>query len=400
MPADAAIRDLRREAKAEARHILAWWRTHMPDAAGGFHGEVDADGRPVPDAPRSVILYTRMLWFFSAMATYLESDEALVLAHRAAAYIRMHFVDPDHGGLYWRLDCRGQVIDAKKQGYAQAFGVYAFAEYVRATGDQGALGLARQLQRDIEEHFRDSRHDGYVEALSAYWRDPGDQRLSDKDADCPKSMNTHLHLLEAYTLLHSVAPDEVSRAALYRTLDIFAKRFAGGADGHLRLFFDMDWTDRTAAVSYGHDIEASWLMWEAAGTLHDRDVTARVRPLVLGLAQAALKDGMNGRGGLAYERGFDGHFDPDGEWWGQAEGMIGFVNAWQITGERGYLDAAAGLWEYLKAQYKAGSGGEWTWYGADAGRPPVGLAGQWKCPYHNGRAMIELDRRLKTFEAA
>jgi mannobiose 2-epimerase len=161
----------------------------------------------------------------------------------------------------------------------------------------------------------------------------------------------------------------------------------------------MDWTDRTATVSFGHDIEASWLIWEAAEALHDRDTMARVRPLVLGLAQATLTDGFNGRGGLSYERSFDGHLDRDGEWWGQAEGMIGFVNAWQMTGERGYLDAAAGLWEYLKAQYGAGGGGEWTWYGADAGRPPVGLAGPWKCPYHNGRAMIELDQRLKTVEA-
>jgi len=393
MSVPEAVRRLRREAKAEARIILDWWRTHVPDAGDGFHGEIDPEGRPVPEAPRSVILYTRLLWFFSAMATYFTSDAALELAHRAAGYIRRHFADPVHGGLYWRLDARGQVIDPKKQGYAQAFGIYAFAEYFRATGDQAALGIARQLQRDIEERLWDRSAGGYLEAMSTDWRDLGDQRLSDRDADCPKSMNTHLHVLEAYTLLHRVAPDEASRAALSRALDVFAHRFAGGS--HLRLFFDMDWSDRTAAVSYGHDIEASWLMWEAALVLNDRDMTARVRPLVLGLAQATLKEGMNGRGGLAYERDFDGRRDRDGEWWGQAEGMIGFVNAWQMTGESGYLDAAAGLWEYLKAQYRAGGGGEWTWYGADAGRPPAGLAGPWKCPYHNGRAMIELDQRLK-----
>jgi len=393
-----AIRQLRREVKAEAGHILDWWRTHMPDTTDGFYGEIDALGRPVPDAPRSVILYTRMLWFFSAVAAYLKSDEALALAHRAAAYIRTHFVDRDHGGLYWQVNARGQVIDARKQGYAQAFGIYAFTEFVRVTGDTDALRVARQLQCCIEERFWDNRHGGYIEALSADWRVTSDQRLSDKDADSPKTMNTHLHVLEAYTLLHRVAPDAVSRAALRRVLDVFIERFAGQGR-HLRLFFDMDWTDRTAAVSFGHDIEASWLIWEAAEALGDSDM-ARVRPLVLNLAAATLKHGFNGRGGLSYERTFDGHVDRDGEWWGQAEGMIGFVNAWQMTGESGYLDAATGLWEYLKGQYRACSGGEWTWYGADAGRPPVGLAGQWKCPYHNGRAMIELDHRLKTAEAA
>ncbi len=399
MAAAEAIRRLRQEAKAEAKTILNWWGAHMPDGADGFFGEIDAAGRPVENAPRSVILYTRMLWFFSAMATYLGSNDARVMAHRAAGYIRKHFTDPDHGGLYWLLDPRGQVIDAKKQGYAQAFGIYAFAEYFSATGDPAALVMARQLQRDIEERFWDPRHGGYIEALSAYWHDPGDQRLSDKDADCPKSMNTHLHLLEAYTRLHRVAPDEVSNAALYRVLDVFAGHFVDGESGHLRLFFDMDWTDRTEAVSYGHDIEASWLMWEAAEALNDRDMTARVRPLVLGLADATLKEGFNDRGGLSYERTSNGHLDSDGEWWGQAEGMVGFVNACQMTGDTTYLDAAVGLWDYLKAQYGAGSGDEWTWYGADAGRPPVGLAGQWKCPYHNGRAMIELDHRLKKIKA-
>ncbi|MBW8735252.1 MAG: AGE family epimerase/isomerase, partial [Asticcacaulis sp.] len=327
-------------------------------------------------------------------------DDARALAQRTALYIRKHFADPDHGGLYWQLDSRGQVIDAKKQGYAQAFGIYGFAEYFHASGDPAALVFSRQLQRDIEERLWDAGSGGYIEAMSAYWRDPGDQRLSDKDADCPKSMNTHLHLLEAYTRLHRVAPDEVSNAALYRVLDVFAERFVDGESGHLRLFFDMDWTDRTAAISYGHDIEASWLMWEAAEALNDRDMMARVRPLVLGLARATLNEGFNGRGGLSYERTSSGRLDRDGEWWGQAEGMIGFVNAWQMTGDAAYLDAALGLWDYLKAQYGAGSGDEWTWYGADAGRQPVGLAGQWKCPYHNGRAMIELDHRLKKLKAA
>ncbi|MBW8734348.1 MAG: AGE family epimerase/isomerase, partial [Asticcacaulis sp.] len=203
-----AIRRLRQEAKVEAKTILHWWRTHMPDGADGFFGEIDADGRAVSDAPRSVILYTRMLWFFSAAATYLASDDARAMAQRTALYIRRHFADPDHGGLYWLLDSRGQVIDAKKQGYAQAFGIYGFAEYFRASGDPAALAFSRQLQRDTEERLWDTGSGGYIEAMSAYWRDPGDQRLSDKDADCPKSMNTHLHLLEAYTRLHQVAPDE------------------------------------------------------------------------------------------------------------------------------------------------------------------------------------------------
>ncbi len=390
------VKTLRHDARLEAKHLLRWWQKKMPDTInGGFWGEIDADDRPVPDAPKSVILFTRMLWFFSAMTTYLKSDEALLSAHRCANYIRSHFLDPDHGGLYWQLDAKGQVIDAKKQGYAQAFGIYAFAEYFRVTGDQASLKIARQIQREIEERLWDHEKGGYIEAMSAFWYDPQDQRLSEKDLDAPKTMNTHLHILEAYTNLHRVAPDDVSHAALYRALDIFIERFVDLKTHHLRLFYDMDWTNRTAAVSYGHDIEASWLIWEAAMVLNERDMTARVRPLTLSVAAATLNEGRNPDGGIAYERCFSGHLDPAGEWWGQAEGMVGFVNAWQMTGDTNYLDAVEALWAHLKAQHGAGGRDEWTWYAANAGRTPMVKAGQWKCPYHNGRAMIELDHRLK-----
>jgi cellobiose epimerase len=392
--ADSLTVTLQQEARQEARAIFGWWQTHMPDEKDGFWGEVSANGAPVKDAPRAVILYTRLLWFFSAMASYLESPEALELAHRAAGYIRVHFLDPDHGGLYWLLDHKGQVIDAKKQGYAQAFGIYAFSEYYRVTGDLASLDIARRLQREIEERFWEPRHGGYIEALSAVWLPLDDQRLSDKDVDAPKTMNTHLHIVEAYTHLHRVASDDLSHAALYRALDIFAERFVDPNSHHLRLFYDLDWTDRTHAVSYGHDIEASWLMWEAACILDEPPVTARVRPLVIGLAGTTLKRGVMPNGAIAYEQDFNGRLDPAGEWWGQAEALIGFVNAWELTRNRAYLDATENLWRLLKSQFGAGGSSEWTWYAKDAGRPPQVKAGQWKCPYHNGRAMIELDERL------
>lgn len=387
---------LRHEARQEAKNLLRWWALKAPDDLhGGFWGEVDAQGQPVKDAPKSSILNTRLLWFFSAMATYLDSDEALLLAHRAANYIRSHFLDPDHGGIYWLLDHRGQVIDAKKQGYAQAFAIYAFSEYYRATQDKACLEIARQIQREIEERFWDPGSGGYIEAMSAFWYDAGDQRLSDKDADCPKTMNTHLHILEAYTNLHRAAPDDVSHAALYRALDIFIERFIDHKTHNLKLYYDMDWTDRTASVSYGHDIEASWLIWEAAEVLNEPDLLTRVRPLTLDLAGEVLRDGIQGDGGIAYERHFRGALDTAGEWWGQAEGLVGFVNAWQMGGDGRFLEATAQLWDYVKAEFGAAGRDEWTWYAANAGREPKYKAGMWKCPYHNGRAMIELDHRLK-----
>jgi mannobiose 2-epimerase len=390
------IRTLRREARAEAERLLYWWGANIADDADGFHGEIGPDDQPVPDAPRSAILYTRLLWFFNALGAHLKSDEALILAHRAANYLRRHFIDPDHGGLYWMLDSRGQVIDARKHAYVQAFGIYAFAEHARVSGDAASLALARELQREIEERFWDPQHGGYIEAMSGFWHDAGDQRLSEKDADFPKTMNSHLHILEAYTGLHRTAPTERTHAALHRALGLFVDRFINPQNSHLRLFYTEDWDDRTEAVSFGHDIEASWLIWEAALALGDRDLQARVRPLSLALAVATHAEGRNADGGLSYERRFgDAGIDTAGEWWGQAEGLVGFVNAWQLDGDPAWLDITEQLWAHLKAQFGAGQGREWTWYARNSGRGGMVKAGQWKCPYHNGRAMIELDRRLR-----
>ena len=381
------------EARTEALRLLDWWAEHLVDDMGGFYGEVDADDKPVLDASKSVILNTRLLWFFSAMAGWSDDARAMTLARRAADYILDYFRDPENGGLYWLLTAEGQPADTRKQAYAQGFAVYAFAEYHQVTGDAAALAFAQDLQALIETKYWDVSHGGNIEALTTDWQSLPDQRLSHKDLNAPKTMNTHLHVLEAYTRLHAVAPSETTRAALHRILTVFLDRFIA-PDGHLRLFFDMDWNDLTRSVSYGHDIEASWLIWEAAEILNDETLLARGRPIVLVLAEMTRREGLSPVGALAYEKEHDGHLDPDGEWWGQAEALVGFVNAWQMTGETGWLEAAESVWNYTKAQFGAGGDSEWTWYAASVPREKIYKAGQWKCPYHNGRAMVELDRRL------
>ena len=384
---------LRAEAHAEGLRLLDWWVSHLVDDRGGFYGEVDADDQPVPDAAKSIILNTRLLWFFSAMAGWSGDTRALTLAKRAADYIFLYFRDSGNEGLYWRLSPDGQPVDTRKQAYAQAFAVYAFAAYYGVTGDAEALRFARDLQALIEIKYWDDERGGYIEALDRAWTPLADQRLSEKDLNAPKTMNTHLHVLEAYSCLYRLAPTADTRAALYRILTLFLDRFVA-SDGHLRLFFDMAWNDLTRSVSYGHDIEASWLIWEAAEALGDENLLARARPVVLALAETARREGMNAAGAFSYEKSFDGHTDPDGEWWEQAEALVGFVNAWQMTGEANWLDAAEKVWAYTEAQYGAGGASEWTWYAAVSPKDKIYKAGQWKCPYHNGRAMIELDRRL------
>lgn len=381
--------------RGELLRIFAWWAKHAVDAAGGgFYGEVDADGRPVAGAGKGVVLNARLLWFFSAVAQRLGREDALALAHRAFDYLVAHFVDPIHGGVCWSVDARGRVADGRKQAYAQAFAVYALAEYHAATRDPQALRLAMDVRDRIERRFRDDDRGGYVEAMSRGWGALADPRLSERDLDCPKTMNTHLHILEAYTRLHQVAPDAGTRTTLRRALQVFLDRFVDRAGRHLRLFFEMDWTDRTHSISFGHDIEASWLIREAAETLGDADLLRQARPVVLGLAEATLDEGVLPDGGVAYERDFDGRLDADGEWWGQAEGLVGFINAWQLTGDDAYVVAADRLWARIARDFTGAGDTEWTWYAAGSPRLPLPLAGLWKCPYHNGRAMLELMRRL------
>ncbi|MGN6422271.1 MAG: AGE family epimerase/isomerase [Asticcacaulis sp.] len=381
-----ALDIFRQEARAEADAILRWWSENAPDPSGGFYGEIDASGQPVPGAPKAAILNARMLWFFAAAG-------GTASAQRAADYLKAHLLDKEHGGVFWTVDAQGRPRDTKKQAYAQAFALYGFAEHYAATDDPAALATARAMRDLIETRFWDADRGGYIEALTRDWAAVNDPRLSDKDMDAPKTMNTHLHVLEAYTRLHQVAPDAATQVALRRAIEVFIDRFMG-SDGHLRLFFDMDWTDRTEAISYGHDIEASWLLWEAVETLDDPALIARARPHVLALARATLEQGVLDHGGIAYERGFDGRLDADGEWWGQAEGLVGFVNAFQMTSEKAYADAALRLWARIKSGYGAAQGREWTWYARDAKRPPQALLSLWKCPYHNGRAMLELVKRL------
>lgn len=381
--------------RAETLRILSWWASHAVDEQmGGFWGEVDCEGHPVAGADKGGVLNARLLWFFSAVAHRCHRVDAAILARRAFDYFRSHFVDRAHGGVYWSVDASGRVKNARKQAYGQAFAIYGLTEFHVATGDMEALGLARELLSQIETRFWDPDGGGYIEALSEDWGGLSDQRLSERDLDCPKTMNTHLHILEAYSRLYQAAPDSACEKALRRTTQVLLTRFIEGDGRQLRLFFDMDWTDRTHSVSFGHDIEASWLIWEAVQALDDATLQARARPVVLGLAAATLSKGVLPSGGLAYEQELVGARDEDGEWWGQAEGLIGFVNAWEISGDEAYLSAAGRLWAHIARKHAGDPDGEWTWYAADSPRPRQALAGPWKCPYHNGRAMLELDRRL------
>lgn len=378
-------------AENELTHIiLPYWIKKMPDAeGGGFYGQIDGRDNVVPGAPKGAILNARILWSFAAAFIKLRDPMYLDMASRARDYIFRYFFDEKHGGTYWCLKSTGEPLDTKKQIYSQAFFIYALSTYHAATGDRQSLDRAIELYRLIEVHSFDFERGGYFEAFTREWGETPDLRLSAKDANEKKTMNTHLHVLEAYTALYRIWPDPELRKQLAGLIKVFAEKIVDPESAHLNLFFDEEWNCRSTIVSYGHDIEASWLLCEAAEALGETD---SVKGLALRIASAAHQ-GLADDGSLFYEKDdAAGHFDRDRHWWVQSEAVVGFLNAWQLSGDSGWLEIASDALDYILLNISDRGSGEWHWSIRADGtvNHDDDKAGFWKCPYHNSRMCLEI----------
>ena len=384
------------EIRDELDSILQWWATRMTDDQhGGFYGRIDGRGLLHPEADKGVILNARILWTFSAAARFSGNPAWTTVAERAYHYFSLHFIDPHQGGVFWMLDHLGEPVQTKKQVYAQAFAVYALSEYFLLTRRPEALQSALEIFWLVEKYSRDPERGGYFEAFSRDWRPLADLRLSDKDANAAKTMNTHLHLLEAFTNLYRAYPNGAVKAPLKSLIECFLDKFIDPATHHLRLFFDERWNLQPGPVSFGHDIECSWLLCEAAEALGDPGLLPKATRAALAMAGATLREGLDTDGGLFNEVHPDGSFDTDKHWWPQAEAVVGFYHAWQRSGDKQYLHASLGCWSFIKRFLKDPEGGEWHWRTDRQGLPVLSedKAGPWKCPYHNGRMGMEMMRR-------
>lgn len=383
--------------KELTENILPFWMIRMADSRNGFPGRIDGMGKACHDAEKGAVLNARILWTFSSAGIVFDDRRYLDIADRTYEYFARHFIDKDFGGVFWSLDCDGAPSDTKKQIYALAFAIYAFSEYYRASGNREALSLAVSLFDCIEGHSFDKEFGGYLEACARDWGTIADMRLSEKDQNDAKTMNTHLHILEAYTALYRSWPDARLATALRNTIVIFLEKIVG-KDGHLGLFFDEEWRPNSTLVSYGHDIEASWLLCEAASVLGDGPLVHRVRE-VSGLIASASMEGFSMKSGMEYE------FDPatayrnaSRDWWVQAETVVGCINQFQLSGDEVWKERALSEWNFIK-KYIICPDGEWYWAAIPQGDGFVpdtvnDRAGFWKCPYHNARMCLELIQRL------
>lgn len=379
-------------------NILRFWIDRMQDKEhGGFYGRIDNKNVLHADADKGAILNARILWTFSAAYRVLRNPEYLITANRAKRYFIDHFIDPEYGGVYWSLDYKGQPKDTKKQFYAIGFAIYGLSEYARATGNKEALMQAIRLYHCIEEHALDHEQGGYIEAMTRDWQPIADMRLSEHDANYPKSQNTHLHIIEPYANLYRVWPSAELEKSLRNIIDIFTDKILNPETHHLDLFFDMDWTRGAGQLeSYGHDIECSWLMHEAALVLGDREVLSKVEPIVKMVASASEK-GLLANGAMIHEANLTtGTIDDDLHWWVQAEAVVGFVNIYEHFHNKSAFDKALRLWEYIKDNLVDYKFGEWYWSRHRDGSLNTidDKAGFWKCPYHNSRMCLEILERF------
>ncbi|HQL32991.1 MAG TPA: AGE family epimerase/isomerase [Treponemataceae bacterium] len=450
-------------------NILPFWMQYARDEkTGGFYGTLTqppsgyGSFRPPagdPAEPRSVVMTARHLWAYSAAFNALGDAQYLDMARYAWNAIVRDYADDESGGVFWSVNPDGSPAVARKQIYGEAFAVYGLAEYALALKNFGGgtasahseatvssaelpaagepLALALSIYDLLEGRARDRNAGGYFEARSRDWSATTELKLSDKDIDCDKSMNTNLHVMEAYTTLlrvlkafagesaasvastssvdqtarlgahpsriedaprDSAALDEAIsrvRESLAQLVRITTEKILG-PDAHLDLYFNADWKAIGDVVSYGHDIECSWLLWEAVEELDDPEIAASYREAVVLIARTALEEGFDAGSGALENETHGSRRDRTRIWWCQAEALVGFFNAWQLTGEKIFLDAALAQWRWILAVQKDPVGGDWFWAVGPDGKPdpdqPKG--GNWKTSYHNARCCMEILRRL------
>lgn len=378
--------------------ILRFWIDNMVDnEKGGFYGEMDCDGNIKKDAQKGLILNGRILWTFAKAANTFGNDAYRKMADRAYDYLTTYFYDKKNGGFYWAVNADGTPADTKKQAYAEGFALYGLSEYYILTQDPKVIDLAYETYHLIEKHFRDPKFGGYTEASNADWSPIADVRLSDKEENLPKTMNTHLHILEPFTNLYRAKPSSELKESIVHCINVFKDKIIDPKTGHFILFFDMDWTPskKMHIDSYGHDIEGAWLIYEAAEVIDDKALMETLKPVCRRLVDITLAEGFDGES-ISYEI-VNGHLDTDRHWWPQAETLVGLADTYRLTGEQKYLDLLYKVWRFIDAHLVDHQNGEWYWRVNKDGNNVYRdmKAGFWKCPYHNSRAMVEVIQRLK-----
>lgn len=390
--------NLKLELHQELDNILSYWTKNTIDNEyEGFVGKIDSKNNVVLEASKGIILNTRILWSFSAASNYLKSSKYKAICDRSFEYLKAYFYDSTYEGVYWELDFKGNPIKRRKQVYAQAFAIYALSEYYLLTKNKEAKSWAIRLFYKLEEHAKDKVANGYIEAFNRDWSLIEDMRLSDKDMNTSKTMNTHLHILEAYTTLLKIFNSEFLRNALKNLVELIQQKFLN-SNYNYNLFFDDNWDLQSNIVSYGHDIETAWLVIEAANAVGEKDLIKEVENSAIKVANAFINNGIDSDGAVINEKNLNtGKVDTDRHWWPQMEALVGLKYVYELTNDSIYNDAALKIWEFTKNHLIDKVNGEWHFRVDKNGKVYMqeDKVSMWKAPYHNSRACIMMQNRVR-----
>ncbi len=389
---------LKKEVSANlTQNLLPYWSKNMVDRVnGGFYGRIDANDKVYPNEDKGGILNARILWTYSSAYRIYKDTAYLTLARRAKDYIMANFLDKQYGGAYRSVNSKGEPADTRKQTYTQSFFIYGMAEYYRATGDKEALKAAKDIFEAFEKYALDKDANGYFEVYSRDWKRTHDKLIGETTVSDEKTMNTHLHLMEAYTNLYRVWPDKRMAERLKNLVEIFLDHIIDRQTSHLICFMDRKWNSTSRIDSYGHDIEASWLLCEATNLLGDSELLARVKQVSIKIADAA-SEGLQPDGSLVYEKDLaTGHMATERSWWPQSEAIVGYLNAYELTGNEKYLDRSVNCWNFTRDHLIDNKNGGWYSGVSESGVVGKGdKGGFWICPYHNGRMCMEVVERVQ-----
>jgi cellobiose epimerase len=379
------------------RNILPYWINKTPDRQnGGFYGALTNDNQVHNEVERSAVLNSRILWTFSTAARLYQDEAYLSTAKWAMQALTQHFWDHKHEGIYWSVDAAGNPVNDRKHVYAQAFSIYGLSAYYQTTQDPQALQLAKRLFELIDQHTYDPQFGGNIECRARDWSRLEDMRLSSIDLNSSKSMNTMLHLLEACTALTGIWQDAKLTKRFEELIALFSNTIIDSENGHQRLFFDDQWRSLSQNISYGHDIETSWLLLEAAEVSGQSNLIDQAKSNAVKMAQVVFEQSLQPDGSILYEAGPGGHKVTDRHWWAHAEAVVGFFNAYEISHKDHFLQASTKVWTYIQDHFVDRKDGDWFKLLNENGSPYLEhyKVSPWECPYHHARMCFEMVRRL------